>query len=106
MAKFKIKKNDQVLVVAGKDRGARGRVLRVVPATGKALVEGVNIIKRHTRADQSQQNKGGIVEREAPIQISNLKLICPESGNPTKVGRTRLADGSGARVSKQTGNTI
>ena len=106
MPKVKIKKNDEVLVIAGKDRGARGRVLRVLPADGKAVVEGVNLIKRHTRANPQQQSQGGIVEREAPIQISNLKLICPETGKPTRVGRTRLADGSGARVSKQSGNPI
>lgn len=103
MAKLKIKKNDEVLVIAGKDKGARGRVLRVVPATGKALVEGVNVIKRHTRADPNQQSQGGIVEKEAPIQISNLKVICPETGEPTRVGRTRLADGTSARVSKKSG---
>ncbi len=106
MPKLKIKKNDQVLVTAGKDKGARGRVLRVLPAEGKVVVEGVNLIKRHTRANPNQQSQGGIVEREAPLQVSNVKLICPETGNPTRVGRTRLADGSGARVSKQSGNTI
>ncbi len=92
-----------MLVIAGKDKGARGRVLRVVPATGKALVEGVNIMKRHTRADPNQQSQGGIVEKESPIQISNLKVICPETGEPTRVGRTRLADGTASRVSKKSG---
>ena len=106
MSKLKIKKNDQVLVTAGKDKGARGRVLRVLPGEGKVVVEGVNLIKRHTRANPNQQSQGGIVEREAPLQVSNVKLICPETGKPTRVGRTRLADGSAARISKQSGNTI
>jgi len=100
MDKIKVRKNDEVLVVQGRDRGARGKVLRVFPRQGTALVERINMIKRHTRPNPSQQIQGGILEREAPIQISNLKVICPECGAPARIGRTRLEDGSVARVCK------
>jgi large subunit ribosomal protein L24 len=106
MQKLKIKKNDQVLVTAGKDRGARGRVLRVVAASGRALVEHVNMIKRHTRPNPNKGVKGGILEREAPVQLSNLKLICPECGEPSRVGRKRLEDGRGVRLCKKCGATF
>lgn len=106
MNKIKIKKNDTVLVIAGKDRGNRGRVLRILPAKGRAIVEGVNMLKRHTRPNPQKQIQGGVLEREAPIQISNLMLICPESGKPTRVGRTRLQDGRGVRVSKKSGAVL
>jgi large subunit ribosomal protein L24 len=98
MNKLKIKKNDQVLVTTGKDRGAKGRVLRIVG--GKAIVERVNMIKRHTRPNPNKGIQGGILEREAPIQVSNLKVICPECGKPSRMGRKRLDDGRGVRVCK------
>lgn len=104
--KVKIKKGDQVVVVTGKDRGAKGKVLRVFPGDGSAIVEGVNMIKRHTKPNPQKKIQGGVLEREAPLQISNLKLICPESGKPTRVGRKRLEDGSGVRVSKASGATL
>ncbi|MBI4160858.1 MAG: 50S ribosomal protein L24, partial [Acidobacteria bacterium] len=72
-----VRKEDTVLVIAGKDRGKRGRVLRVVPREGKAYVEGVHFVKRHTRPNPAKNIKGGIVEREAPIHLSNLKVVCP-----------------------------
>lgn len=100
MVKAKIKKNDEVIVIRGRDRGYKGRVLRVFPGNGTAIVERVNMIKRHTRPNPNQQIQGGIVEREAPIRISNLKLVCPECGKSTRVGRKRLEDGSGVRVCK------
>ena len=103
MKKVHIKKNDEVLVIKGRDRGVKGRVLRVFPNEGTAIVERVNMIKRHTRPNPQRQVKGGVVEREAPIRLSNLKLICPESGKPTRIGRKRLDDGSGARVAKTSG---
>ena len=104
--KVNIKKNDQVLVTTGKDRGARGRVLRVLASDGKAIVERVNMIKRHTRPNPQKGIQGGILEREAPIQISNLKLICPDCGKPSRVGRQRQDDGSGVRVCKNCGATF
>lgn len=103
MIKSKIKKNDQVVVIVGKDKGARGKVLRVFPAKGTAIVERINLKKKHTRPNPQQQIKGGILEREAPIRLSNLKVICPDSGKPTRVGRRRLDDGRGVRVSKVSG---
>jgi large subunit ribosomal protein L24 len=106
MSKLKIKKNDTVLVITGKDRGTRAKVLRVFPKKGTVLVERVNMIKRHTRPNPQRQVQGGILEREAPIAVSKLMLICPESGKPTRVGRKRLENGKGARVAKVSGATF
>ena len=106
MEKLKIRKNDQVLVTAGKNRGARGRVLRVLSGSGRAVVEHVNMIKRHTKANPQKGISGGILEREAPVQVSNLKVICPECGEPSRVGRKRLEDGRGVRVCKHCGATF
>ena len=104
--KLNVKKNDQVLVMTGKDRGSRGRVLRVLANEGKAIVERVNMIKRHTRPNPNKGVQGGILEREAPIQVSNLKVICPECGKPARLGRKRLEDGRGVRVCKNCGATF
>ena len=101
--RVKIKKNDEVMVMAGRSKGVRGRVMRVFPASGTAIVERANMVKKHERANPSRKVQGGILEREAPIQISNLMLICPESGQPTRVGRRRLEDGSATRVAKKSG---
>jgi large subunit ribosomal protein L24 len=106
MEKLKIRKNDQVLVTAGKSRGARGRVLRVLSGSGRAIVEHVNMIKRHTKPNPQKGIQGGILEREAPVQVSNLKVICPECGEPSRVGRKRLEDGRGVRVCKHCGATF
>ena len=103
MEKLKIRKNDQVLVTAGKSRGARGRVLRVLSGSGRAIVEHVNMIKRHTKPNPQKGIQGGILEREAPVQVSNLKVICPECGEPSRIGRKRLEDGRGVRVCKRCG---
>ena len=103
MPKVKIKKNDEVLVTQGRDRGVKGRVLRVFPAEETAIVERVNMIKRHTRPNPSKQIQGGILEREAPIRLAKLKVVCPECGKPTRVGSKRLDDGSGLRVCKRCG---
>jgi large subunit ribosomal protein L24 len=106
MDKLKIKKNDQVLVKSGKDRGARGRVLKVLASEGKAIVERVNMIKRHTRPNPGKGVQGGILEREAPVQVSNLMVVCPECGKPSRLGRKRLEDGRGVRVCKNCGGTF
>ena len=103
MKKVKIKKGDEVVVTTGRSKGMRGKVMRVFPAKNSAIVEHVNMIKKHERANPNKQVKGGILEREAPIQLSNLQLICPESGKPTRVGRKRLEDGSAARIAKKSG---
>ena len=104
--KVTVKKHDQVLVTSGKDRGARGRVMRVLATKGKAIVERVNMIKRHTRPNPNKGIQGGILEREAPIQISNLKVICPECDKASRLGRRRLEDGRGVRVCKSCSATF
>jgi large subunit ribosomal protein L24 len=100
-----IRKNDNVLVIAGKDRGKRGRVLRVVPGerSGKTrlIVEGVNMIKRHTKPNPGRQIKGGIVEREASLHASNVQLVCPECGAQTRIGHKILGDGRKVRVCRK-----
>ncbi len=101
-----IKRDDQVKVIAGKDRGKTGKVRRVFPAENRAIVENVNFIKRHTRPNPQRNVKGGIVEREAPIHLSNLMVICRECGEPTRVGFSILSDGKKVRVCKSCGGTI
>ncbi len=106
MNKVRVKKNDEVMVLTGRDRGVKGKVLRVFPSDGTAIVERVNLIKRHTRPNPSKQIQGGILEREAPIPLTKLKVVCGECGKPTRLGRKRLEDGSGVRVCKQCGATF
>ncbi|MBA2259206.1 MAG: 50S ribosomal protein L24 [Acidobacteria bacterium] len=96
-----IRKNDNVVVMTGKDRGKRGRVLRVVPDKNRLIVEGVNIIKRHTKANPQRNIKGGLVEREAPLHASNVQLLCPECGKPTRLGKKILGDGRKVRVCRK-----
>ena len=96
-----VKKEDKVQVISGKDRGKRGRVLRVVPREGKAFVEGVHFVKKHTRANPGKNIKGGVVEREAPIHISKLKVICPECSEPVRLGYSRLEDGRKVRLCRK-----
>ena len=96
-----IRRNDNVLVMAGRDRGKRGRVLRVIPATNRVVVEGVNFIKRHTKANPGKNIKGGIVEREASLHASNVQLVCPECGAATRIGRQVLDDGRKVRICRK-----
>ena len=96
-----IRKNDNVLVVTGKDRGKRGRVLRVVPEKNRLIVEGVNIIKRHTKPNPGRNIKGGLVEREAPLHASNVQVVCPECGKATRLGRRILGDGRKVRICRK-----
>ena len=96
-----IRKNDNVVVVAGKDRGKRGRVLQVVPDKNRVVVEGVNFIKKHTRPNPQANIKGGIVEREAALHASNVQIVCPECGAPTRIGRQLLGDGRKVRVCRK-----
>ena len=91
---MKIRKNDMVVITTGKDSGKRGRVLRVLPVKNRLIVEGVNLIKRHTRPNPQKNIKGGIVEREASIHVSNVMLIDPDSSQPTRVGFRVYDDGS------------
>ncbi len=101
----RIKKGEMVLVVSGKDRdrSTPRRVLQVMPAKGRVLVEGVNLIKRHTRPNPQRNVKGGILVRESPIHLSNVMPIDPESKRPTRVGAKRLADGKRVRVARRSG---
>ena len=96
-----IRKNDNVIVTTGKDRGKRGRVLRVVPDKNRVVVEGVNMMKRHTKPNPQRQVKGGVVEREASLHASNVQLVCPECGKPTRLGRKILGDGRKVRVCRK-----
>jgi large subunit ribosomal protein L24 len=96
-----IRKNDNVLVITGRDRGKRGRVLRVLPRKGRVVVEGVNFIKKHTKANPQKNIKGGIVEREAALNASNVQLVCPECGAPTRIGSRRLDDGRRIRFCRK-----
>ncbi|MBM3781198.1 MAG: 50S ribosomal protein L24 [Acidobacteria bacterium] len=101
-----IRKNDQVAVRAGKDRGKQGRVLTVLADKNRVVVEGVNIIKRHTKPNPTKNIKGGIVEREAPIHASNVMLVDPETGKPTRIGHTTLADGRRVRIGRKSGAQV
>ena len=96
-----IRKNDNVLVVTGKDRGKRGRVLKIHPDKNRLVVEGVNMIKRHTKPNPQRQIKGGLVEREAPLSASNVQIVCSECGKATRVGRRRLDDGTAVRFCRK-----
>jgi large subunit ribosomal protein L24 len=102
-----IRKNDNVLVITGKDRGKRGRVLKVLPgpkgeaASSRLVVEGVNMIKRHTKPNPGKQVKGGIVEREASLHASNVQLVCPECGAQTRIGHKVLGDGRKVRICRK-----
>jgi large subunit ribosomal protein L24 len=101
----RIRKGDTVLVVSGADRGKRGEVLRVLPKDNRAVVQGVNVAKRHTKP-RGMGQPGGIVEVEATIHLSNLKLVDPKTDTPTKVAFRVLEDGRKVRVAKATGNVI
>ena len=96
-----VRKNDNVIVITGRDRGKRGRVLRVLPAKGRVIVEGVNFIKKHTKANPQKNIKGGIVEREAALNASNVQIVCPECGAPTRIGSRRLDDGRRVRICRK-----
>ncbi len=94
---MKIKKNDNVLVIAGKDRGKKGKVRFAYPDDGKVMVEGINMVKRHLKAIR-EARQAGIVEREARFDVSNVMLLCNKCNKPTRVGYRRLEDGSRVRV--------
>ncbi|HOZ81697.1 MAG TPA: 50S ribosomal protein L24 [Bacteroidia bacterium] len=104
MSKLKIKKGDIVKVIAGESKGKQGRVLEVFPETNRASVENVNIVSKHTRPN-AQNTQGGIVKKEAPVNVSNLMLIDPKSGKPTRVGR-KTEEGKLVRYAKKSGEVI
>ncbi len=105
--KMKIKKGDTVLVIAGKDKGAKGKVIKAYPERNRVLVEGVNRIKKHTRISQTQRGAqtGGIVTQEAAIHISNVMVIDSE-GKPTRVGKKQTEDGKRVRISRRSGKEL
>jgi large subunit ribosomal protein L24 len=100
----KIKKGDKVVVMAGRDKGKTGEVRRVMPNEGRAIVAGVNLVRRHTK--QTAQTEGGILTKESPIHMSNLAIADPKSGKPTRVGFRVLDDGRKVRVAKRSGDLI
>ena len=104
MAKLRIKKGDNVVVLTGRDRGKTGEVLRVFPADSRVIVQGINVAKRHTRPRMG--DPGGIVERELTIHISNVALIDPGSGKPTRTGYKRLDDGRKVRFGRRSGEVL
>jgi large subunit ribosomal protein L24 len=96
-----IRKNDTVAINAGKDRGKRGRVLKVLPTNNRLIVEGVNLIKRHTRPNPQRNIQGGIIEREAALHASNVQLVCPECNQVTRIGHKVLGDGRKVRICRK-----
>jgi large subunit ribosomal protein L24 len=100
-----IRKNDTVMVIAGRERGKTGKVLKVMPAAQRVLIERINLVKRHTRPRPPQQ-AGGIVEKEAPVHISNVMLMCDKCNAPVRVGRKLLADGKRVRVCRRCGEHL
>lgn len=102
--KLKIKKGDRVVVLTGRDKGKRGEVLQVIPSENRALVQGVNVVRKHQK--QSAQQEGGIIAKEAPIHISNIAVEDPRDGSPTRVGFKLMDDGRKVRVAKRSGEAI
>lgn len=102
----KIKKNDQVVIIAGRDKGKRGRVLEVLPSESKVKVEGVAMMKRHQKANPQSNRGGGIIDKEAYINISNVQLIDPQSGKPTRVRYNVEGDGTKTRVAATSGHSL
>ena len=102
---MKIRKNDTILVIAGKDRGKKGKVRFAYPEDERLLVEGINFIKKHTRAT-GQVRQAGIIEREAPIHVSNVMLLCNKCNRPTRIGFRFLEDGKKVRICRSCGEVI
>jgi large subunit ribosomal protein L24 len=100
----KVKKGDQVIVIAGRDKGKKGEVVSVRPEDNRLVVQGVNMVTRHTRP--SMNNQGGLIKKEATIHVSNVALIDPKSDKPTRVGFKTLADGTKVRIARRSGEQI
>ena len=105
MAIAHVRKGDTVMVVAGKERGKKGKVLRVIPEKGRVVVERLNLIKKHQKPTQKLR-QGGIIEREGSIHLSNVMLIDPHSDKPTRVGMQALSDGKKVRVARRSGRVL
>ena len=104
--RMRIRKNDVVEVITGRDKGKRGKVLVVLPDKGRLLVQGVNFIKRHTRPNPQKNIKGGIAEREAPIHVSNVMIVSPDDDKRTRIGSRLLPDGRKARIGRRSGEVL
>ena len=102
--KLKVKKGDRVVVLAGRDKGKRGEVLRVIPSENRAVVQGINVVRRHQK--QTPQQDGGIISKEAPIHISNIAVEDPSDGSPTRVGYRFTDDGRKVRYARRSGEVI
>jgi large subunit ribosomal protein L24 len=103
--KLHVKKDDTVMVITGKDKGKKGRVIAAYPRENRVLVEGVNMMKKHSKPTQ-QNPQGGIITQEAPIHVSNVMLLDPKSGNPTRIGYKTLDNGKKVRIAKKSGEAI
>ena len=104
MGAAKIKSGDRVIVLTGRDKGKRGEVLRVIPKENRAVVRGVNVVRKHQK--QSAQQQGGIISKESPIQLSNLAVEDPKDGKPTRVAFKLLEDGTKVRIARKSGEII
>ncbi len=104
--KLSVKKNDEVKIISGKDKGKIGKVLKVFPKKQRIIVERVNLIKKHMRANPKKQIQAGIIEKEAPIHVSKVMVICPECKRPARIGKKFLEDGSKVRICKKCGGVI
>jgi large subunit ribosomal protein L24 len=104
-AKYKVRKDDVVMVVTGRDRGKTGKVLRVLPDAGRVVVERLNVVKRHSKP-RGPASPGGIVEKEAPIQVSNVMIMCDRCNGPVRVGVKMVADDTKTRICRRCGESL
>ena len=104
--RIRVRKNDVVEVISGRDRGKRGKVLMVHPEKARVVVQGVNFIKKHTRPNPQKNIKGGIAEREAPIHVSNVMIVSPDDDKRTRIGSKLLPDGRKARIGRRSGEVL
>jgi large subunit ribosomal protein L24 len=105
LPKYPVKKNDMVMVIAGRERGKTGKVMRVLPARARVIVERLNVVKRHSKP-RGAASPGGIVEKEAPLHISNVMVFCERCNAPVRVGTKRAADGTASRVCRRCGEPL
>lgn len=103
--KLHVRKGDEVVVISGKDRGKKGKILAAFPSEQRVLIEGINIVKRHTKPNAAYP-QGGIVDKEAPVHVSNVMLIDPKTSEPTRVGKKILKDGTKVRYAKKSGEVL
>ena len=101
VVRTRLRKNDTVEVIAGKDAGKRGKILKVIPEKSRVIVQGVGFTKKHTKPNPQRNIKGGIAEREAPIHLSNVMILCGECGKRTRIGSKKLADGRKVRICRK-----